>query len=371
MNHGITARCAGIVRSAGTTYLLAGMLLAATTATRAQQSAVFTSTNATSESSVLMLRRAKTGALTPVSAYFTGGTGTGAPLGSQGAIALSPNGKWLFVVNAGSSDISVFQVAAGGLKLVDRVPSGGTQPVSLTVWGNRLYVLNAGSPNNITGFTVANNGNLTAIPASTQPLSAASTGPAEVAFSPYGDLLVVTEKTTNLIDVYAVDASSGAATAPVTTASVGETPYGFAFDPLGRIFVSEAAKATVTSYFVSSYGILPVTGSAPDFQTAPCWMAIGKNGKYAWAINAHSSNVSAYGINPNGTIGLLTANMGLVATPGPAPTDVAQDNAKDFLYILESGSGAIAEYAASANGTLTAIGTTPAFGSGFVGLAAW
>ena len=93
------------------------------------------------------------------------------------------------------------------LRLVARIPSGGTHPVSVTSNENILYVLNAGVPNNISGFRVSNNGNLTPIDGSTQPLSAADTGPAEVQFSTNGRVLVVTEKATNILDTYTIDFS--------------------------------------------------------------------------------------------------------------------------------------------------------------------
>jgi hypothetical protein len=60
--------------------------------------------------------------------------------------------RFLFVVNAGSNSISVFQVnqddAANGrkdaLRLVTVQPSGGEKPVSLTVNRGLLYVLHSG-----------------------------------------------------------------------------------------------------------------------------------------------------------------------------------------------------------------------------------
>jgi 6-phosphogluconolactonase len=68
----------------------------------------------------------------------------GTDWGDQGALALSAGNRWLFVVNAGSNEVSVFRVEPSGLILVDRQPSGGSRPVSLTVDRNLLYVLNAG-----------------------------------------------------------------------------------------------------------------------------------------------------------------------------------------------------------------------------------
>src|SRR5213593_3875087 len=100
--------------------------------------AVYTLTNQVAGNAVAVFTRGADGRLT------SGGTGTGAGLGSQGAVVLSDDGRRLFAVNAGSNDVSVFTVGAAGLSLASRTSSGGTLPISLTVHGNELYVLNAG-----------------------------------------------------------------------------------------------------------------------------------------------------------------------------------------------------------------------------------
>src|SRR5947209_15705137 len=106
--------------------------------------AVYTLMNLTSGNAVAVFARAADGTLSAAGSVATGGTGTGAGLGSQGALALSDDGRWLFAVNAGSNDVSVFDVGPVGLALASRTASGGTLPISLTVHGHVLYVLNAG-----------------------------------------------------------------------------------------------------------------------------------------------------------------------------------------------------------------------------------
>src|SRR5262245_49168804 len=170
--------------------------------------AVYTMDNSPSSNHVLVFARAGDGTLAAAGSFETGGLGTGGDLGNQGALVLSRNERWLFAVNAGSDEISAFAVRPKGLALVDRLPSGGRRPISLTVHNDLLYVLNAGGgagdQDNITGFQV-DDGHLSQIPGSTRPLSAASTGPAQVQFEAGGRVLVVTEKGTSRIDTYTVD----------------------------------------------------------------------------------------------------------------------------------------------------------------------
>jgi len=125
------------------------------------QKAVYTLTNQAAGNAVAVFTRAADGTLTPAGSYATGGTGTGAGLGSQGAVTLSRDGRLLFAVNAGSNDVSVSSVGAGGLSLLSRTPTGGTLPTSVTVYGSVVYVLNAGGDGNITGFSLDAGGGLT------------------------------------------------------------------------------------------------------------------------------------------------------------------------------------------------------------------
>src|SRR5256885_1008967 len=169
--------------------------------------AVYTLTNQVAGNAVAVFTRGADGRLTAAGTVATGGAGSGASLGSQSAVSLSNDGRRLFAVNAGSNDVSVFAVSPAGLALASRTASGGTLPISLTVHGNVLYVLNAGGDGNISGFTLGSSGALTPIAGATLALSGSNVGPAEVQFSPDGNRLVVTEKNTNRLDVYAVDAN--------------------------------------------------------------------------------------------------------------------------------------------------------------------
>jgi 6-phosphogluconolactonase len=200
--------------------------------------AVYTQTNAVDGNAVLIYDRALDGRLRPAGSVRTGGSGTGEGLGSQGAVALSDDERWLLAVNAGSDDVSVFEVQLRGLRLVDRVHAGGTQPISVTIHGRFVYVVNNGS-DSIAGFTLSRRGQLEPLPGSTRALSQSGSGPAEVAFNAAGDLLVVTEKNTNRIVTFAIDRDGLPGDAKVH-ASSGQTPFGFAFGRRDRLFVSEA-----------------------------------------------------------------------------------------------------------------------------------
>jgi 6-phosphogluconolactonase len=329
-------------------------------------SAVFTMTNNATANSVLAYRIGAGGALVPYGSFSTHGTGLATSLADQGALALTSDHQWLLVVDAGSNQVSVFHVNAAGLSLpllsyTDRISSGGLVPVSIAIHGSLAYVLNAGNSTtagNIAGFTLSSTGRLAPLPGSDRWLSnASSTGPAQISFNPTGNILVVTEKATSLIDTYTV-ASSGYASGPTSTASNGTTPYGFAFSPNGHLVVSDAAPGALSSYSVSASGALTVvSGTSLDNQTAPCWVAFAEGGRYAYTTNAHSNSISTYQVAQNGSL-VLQASIG--ATTGSSPTDLAVTAGSHYLLTYDAGAGEIDEYALGASGSLTE--TTSVYG---------
>jgi 6-phosphogluconolactonase len=338
--------------------------------------AVYTLTNSATGNAVAVFDRDRNGLLTPAGMYPTGGRGTGAGLGSQGAVIFSNNTKWLFAVNAGSNDISVFSVDPVGLTFIDRESSGGSMPISLTVHKDVLYALNAGGAGSITGFNVMGDGTLVPIPGSTRPLSGSGTGPAQVQFSPNGRVLVVTEKNTNLIDTYTVD-KNGIASGPTSYPSSGATPFGFTFIGNDTIVVSEAHGGPAGSSAVSSYAVSPtgalsiISGSAQTHQNAACWVVATRNGQYAYSTNAGSGSLSGFGVDGGGNLNLLTPDGRTGVTgDGSTPIDAAVNNNSHYLYALLGGAHGIAQFEIQPDGSLVNLGTVPGLPAGDSGLAA-
>jgi 6-phosphogluconolactonase len=331
---------------------------------------VFTSTNDASGNKVLAFDRSGDGSLSPAGSVATGGTGTGGGLGNQGALALSKGGRFLYVVNAGSDSISTFKVRPQGPKLADVTPSGGDQPISLTVHRGLLYALNAGS-GTITGFTRAHGG-LIPLGGSTEPIG--GTGPAQVEFSNDGHTLVVTNKDTNTIDTFVVGADGTPGPAQ-SQASEGDTPFGFGFDKRGHLIVSEAfggapGASAVSSYSLDANGLLStISASVPDHEAAACWIAITRNGRFAYTTNTGSNSISSYAIGRDGSLELLEQVAAATGT-GSAPTDMAQTASSRVLFALLPGTGQVAAYRVAGDGDLTQVDEVGGVPGSATGLAA-
>jgi len=343
-------------------------LAAGTSAHAGFDSAVYSMTNDASGNALVVFNRSNNGTLSEAGMVPAGGLGTGTGLGSQGAVILSDNGQWVFAVDAGSNQISSFQVTPFGPRLVSVVDSGGTMPISLAQQGNLVFALNAGGDGNISGFRVGPFGTLYALPGSTRPLSGSATNPAQISFTPNGRALVVTERNTNLIDTYRVD-FNGQVSGPNTQMSSGTTPYGFAIDRFGHLIVSEAGSNTVSSYRIGFDGDLHViSASVTTNQMAPCWVTIAGNGRFVYTTDAASNAITGYEIGHNGQLSILNVN-GLTASTGPHPTDMAASANGKFLY-ARNGDGTISAYRVNANGALEPIAGAsglPASATGLTG----
>jgi 6-phosphogluconolactonase (cycloisomerase 2 family) len=343
--------------------------------------AVYVLTNQTNNS-VAVFRRNARGVLTSAGEFPTGGAGdpnpqpNTDPLASQGALILGRGNQHLFAVNAGSNQISVLKINKDTLTVLDVVDSGGVRPISLALHDDLLYVLNEGGTPNITGFTIGDDGMLTPLAGSTQPLiGAAGANPAAIGFNHDGTLLAVTEKNGNRIDTYTID-DNGLPSAPINNTSNGMTPFGSTFTNDDTLLVSEAFggapnQGALSSYSAPDSGTLSViSGSVTDSQSAPCWVVTTNNGKFAFVSNTGSGSISSYRINAE-TGSLTLLNSAAASTGmGSAPIDIALSVNSRLLFVLVGGTQSVASFRVGANGALTAVNTVGGLPLGVQGIAA-
>jgi 6-phosphogluconolactonase (cycloisomerase 2 family) len=297
-------------------------------------------------------------------------------LSSQGSVLLSRDGRWLFVCNAGSSEISVLATGSEHPHLIDKVNSGGHMPVSLALHRNLLYVLNAGGgagdKDNVTAFLFAGQ-KLIPLPGSTRALSGDNTGPAQVSFADEGETLVVTERLTSLIDTFALG-EDGTATTHRTFTSAGTTPFGFAVGGNDRLFISEASGvpngSSASSYSLSEEGLLDVlSASVPTEQKAACWLTLSHDGRFAYTANAGSGSLSGFSVASDGSLHLLSpGGVTAVTGVGSHPIDMATSRDGRFLFSLANGNGTLSTFHITANGSLEPLGVSGGIMSRAAGL---
>ncbi len=343
--------------------------------------AVFVMTNGAERNEVLSFARAADGTLQAAGRFATGGRGSGGnndPLESQGSLRLSQDGSFLLAVNAGSGELSLFRVHRAELALLQVVPVDGSEPVAVAQQGNLVYVLNAGGSSAVVGFSLQH-GRLAPIPNSRQFLSTNTSGPGSLSFSPDGRFLAVSEKATNLIDVFAVN-NDGTLSAIVKNASADPGLFAVSFAPNGALIAAETGPAggsnasTAASYAVLADGTLSAISTAvPTLGNANCWNAITPDGRFVYNSNAGSSSIAGFAIASDGSLTAIPGGPVVGSNPaGSVNLDITVSSDSKFLYTLNSHGGTIGIFAIQADGTLTnvgeASGITPL--AGFNGIAA-
>lgn len=331
-----------------------------------QNSRAYVMSNLETGNTVIVFNRAGDGSLTRIQEVSTGGFGSGPgelppplppfagpiPLDSQDAMILTSDGSFLLAVNAGSNDLSVLMVTSQGLRLIDRVPSGGSFPVSVTENHRLVYVANAnqspdelpGTRPNVNGFRLSHDGKLHEISNSKRTVGLPDASAANVLFSPNGRQLIMTELNGNMVDVFQVD-EDGRIGAISTMPSNNRTPFGAEFNANGILAISETDDisrrlainngASLSTYRFTEDGVLqPISKAIPNTQSANCWVRFTPDGRFAFAINGGSGTVSSYNISPAGE---ATLNTAVAADAGgafslPIDSDVSPDG--KFLYVI-------------------------------------
>lgn len=377
-----------VASSAAACALVAALGVTAIQPTRAAMpaGAVYAMTGEAPANAVVAFTRAADGALTPLGRYPTGGAGTGGlavpalsgqptadPLSSANALRLSDDHHLLFAVNAGNATLTSFRVNADySLTRVAVVPVGNPLPVSIGVSRHLIYVATDGDPVHmrpaaLVGFRVSRDGHLMAIHGARYTLDHPSKAqPAQVLFDPRGTHLIVTNLTTNTIDVFPVG-GGGRLGQQVDSPSSGAGPFGARFLSDGHLLVSEAqngaipsgkGKASVSSYTLASNGTLTtVSASVGDGRTAACWLSVTPDERYVYASNTADGTISSY--NVESTSGQLTLLQGTahlepaMGAPTSGPVDSAISVDGRYLYQLYSGLGRVGAYRIEANGQLT------------------
>jgi 6-phosphogluconolactonase len=332
---------------------------------------VYVNDNTATTNTIAAYDRHADGTLTavPGSPFPTGGAGTGAVIGSQGALQTTPDGRYLVAVDAGSDQVSTLAIRPdGGLVELpgDTVSSGGSDPVSIAIHGDLVYVANASATApNFTGFRLQPFGRLAAIPGSTVGLPAGSQ-PGDVLFNATGSTLAGTLVASSQIVSYRVDWSGRLNAAPGSPyAAQGPGPFGSEFSPVNpnQLFVSNAhggANAGSVSAFRVGFGSsLSSIGSSPfaDDQTAPCWVEISHDGRFLFAVNTAVPSVSSYAIGFGGSLKLL-GSVPFQGASAVGPQDARLSPDGSTLWVVDSGGDALSGFAVN-GGSLAPLASAP------------
>ncbi len=202
------------------------------------------------------------------------------------AVAVTPDGKFLYVANQIQNTVSIFSVDATGVLSRAIFPATvGTSPSALAVSssGKFLYVANSGS-NNVQVFSICGtatpscptpDGTLTEVTGS--PIST-GLGPSYIAISSTGNFAYVVDRQSNQISSYKVNVGSGllTATTPVAAVSTGLHPAAVVVSSGEQfVYVSNTGSNTISQFTMDdTTGALTVIGTPVTSGTQPTALAL-------------------------------------------------------------------------------------------------
>jgi len=285
------------------------------------------------------------------------------------AMALTPDGTFLFVANFGDDSIAVYKVNSDGTVSVPcpssnsncsivSIPAGANSPNPTTMGliidpsGELLFVSNQGNsgplgqagtvPGTITVFSIAsfdqNAGTMTStsFPASL-PGDVIGNGPSGLAIPASGNYLYVADEFTSTVAAYTYD-SNGNLTL-INSYPTAANPTALAFSRIvaasnrdNFLFVSNTGSNQISVFSavyvveknsnqVSQFSFAPATGALAALSPAaisvgsgPVSGGVTSDGNWVFVANGLASNLSALGVGGTGKLSPATTSTVLIAS---------------------------------------------------------
>ena len=347
---------------------------------------VYTAGNELDNNEIIAFDVDSRGRINEVGRFDTEGGGTGTPLANQGALATDAGDQFLFAVNPGDGTISSMNVEEQSLSFINRVSSGGSRPLSISVFGDLVYVLNEGNQDedsadylrydNISGFRFGENGALEPIEGSTRILNnTRGTGAVQVSFNNSGTVLLVTERATNMITTFVVGENGLASESPLKRESAVPTPFGFAFGDRDYVFITEANGGGIGS--TVSYHVNPTTGQVSsaidqiEMGNALCWTVLSSDQTVGYGTNTADGTVSLYNVNFDGTMDyFFRSSTDTPVDTGAGVRDAVLLQNNQFLFTLNTGDSEVGSFWVNRSGAIAPRGTlsVPSSSTGLLAL---
>jgi len=354
---------------------------------RTNKTGVYVMDNNPDGNSLVYFNRLKHGRLAAPRFFDGGGQGAGDnaevdPLGSQNSLLMNRSKNVIYMVNAGSDDISVYLLSQRGIpRLAQTIYSGGDFPVSLTSDGKFLYVLNSGSGGAINGYTINQVGLLTQLPTSLRALGTGQDGipaggarnlaPGDISYDTLARRLTITfgagiELEEGRIFSFLLDDNGLPSDTPTTTVSLGRLPFSLAHTRHGITLVADALGPDpgapgsgigggLSSYSYSGTNVLSPIDTVANETIETCWVRTSHRSDIVYTTSTGSGAIGSYSVSRTGQITLLNNRL---ISDLKSPTDFALTRNDRFMYVIESAAGRVRAFRIQADGNLIDLGTT-------------
>lgn len=281
------------------------------------------------------------------------GTGTVAMLDvTSVTVTCRTVGRFAFVADATQDNLSAFTIdpISGLLTLVNSLPTGNyPNAVAITPDGQFVYTANQGSldiaiPSVNPGISIFSvNPASGALIVGGTVLTVTGSFPQAITIDPSGQFALVVDGANATVLVFSINPANGALTqvgAPVAAATnVGGNPSSIAVDPSDQfVYVTDAYEAQVFSFaFNAATGALTPLASSPiPSGNTPAWVSIDPTGQFLYVSNQTDATASGWTINGAGVLtGMAGSPYGAEFAAGGNPTAIAIDPTDQFLYVTD------------------------------------
>ena len=273
----------------------------------------------------------------------------------------------VYVANRQARSIGGFVIGTGTLAAVNNSPVATSYgPLSIVVTPNNslLYV---GANIGIFVYFINSDGSLTTPSTGSQP---AGVFAASLAVSPDGQWLIALDGTTQQLDIFQINATTGAlssVTAPATySATTGVwQPSQVRFSPDGTlIFAALGTAGDVVFTFNTTTGVATSSQTLATGNTATGDYGLAISPKTTYLYIARSGTNGGVAVYSIGAAGALSPVTGSPFAAGSGTFDVALDNTGTYVYAANRTDGTISGYTIVPSATNTAaLSLTPLSGS--------
>ncbi len=272
----------------------------------------------------------------------------------------------VYIANQAANSIGGFAIGTGTLAAVNNSPlATAYKPLSMVVTPNNalLYV---GSSAGIFVYFINSDGSLRAPSTGSQP--AGVFAPA-LTVSPDGQWLIALDGTTQQLDIFQINASTGGLTsvnAPATYSTTSGTwqPSDVRVSPDGTlIFAALGTAGDVVFTFNTTSGVATSSQglSTGNAQTGDYGLAVSAKTAYLYiARSGTNGGVAVYSIGSGGT---LTPVTGTPFAAGSGTFSVALDSTGTYVYAANRTDGTISGFTIVPSTTVSGLSLTPLTGS--------
>lgn len=278
-------------------------------------------------------------------------------------LAIAPDANYIYActetrtANAGSVSAFKFNHANGKLSFINKQPSGGDNPVYVSVHkSNKWIVIGNYTGGSLSAFPINKDGSLQPFSQSIQHKGKSVNEERQekphvhsVVFSPAQDYLFVPDLGMDKVMIYSFNAAAQKplqpAQPPFVTTEPGSGPRHIIFHPNGKwaYLVEEMGGAVIVyNYHKGKLALLQQIATHSDTATLPFSGAdihISPDGKFLYASNRGSDNsITIYSINA--ATGKLK-RTGYQSTMGQVPRNFTIDPSGNYLLVANQETGNI------------------------------